>query len=115
MLAVFCEDFFSIFRKSAINPIPLKRAKIAEFVAKSNVLKGIAIKGTLIFAIKKVMPPIRPLFSTLVHSAKYAKNEGMPKPNETPKRREMIQADQKAKVVNRAGKKDTITPEIVHA
>ncbi len=65
-------------------------------------------------ATKKEIPPIRPLFSTIVHSAKYAKHEGMPKPNETPKRIEMTNAWDNVKMLNRAGNNEVNTPKIIH-
>jgi hypothetical protein len=48
-------------------------------------------------------------------SAKYAKHEGIPIPNDAPKRRDILQTCNKATLVSRAGKNDEKTPKTVHA
>ena len=42
------------------------------------------------FAVKNIAPLIRPLFSTWVMSAKYDKHEGIPKPNEAPRKKLIV-------------------------
>lgn len=81
------EEFFvSGFTINEIRPIPLIAAKIIEIKVKLNSLNDIARIGTQRFAIKNAIPPIRPLFSTIVISEKRDKKEGMLKPKEVPKR-----------------------------
>jgi len=97
-----------------ISPVPLHIAKIIEFAVKSNIINGIARRGALKLVINNAIPPIRPLFSTIVQSAKYAKHEGMPKPSETPKKIEMIKTCVTVKLLNRAGNDDVTIPKIIH-
>ncbi len=73
-----------------ISPAPLHIAKIKEFTVKPKNANGIPRRGAPRLVNNNVIPPIRPLFSTIVWSAKYAKHEGMPKPKEAPKRIERI-------------------------
>lgn len=97
-----------------ISPLPLHMATIIEFTGKLNVSNGIARRGALKLVINNIIPPIRPLFSTIVHSAKYARHEGIPEPNEMPKRIEMIKRCVRVKLLNRAGSDDVTTPAIIH-
>ncbi len=82
-MAIFSDG---LSKKSMINPRPLHIAEIIEIIAKST-LDNITINGKLMLMAIKVIPPTRPRFSTSVQSAKYAKHEGMPNPNEIPQRR----------------------------
>jgi hypothetical protein len=97
-----------------ISPVPLHIAIIIAFTVKLNVCNGVVRRGTHKLATKKEIPLIRPLFSTIVHSVKYAKHDGMPKPNETPKRIEMTNAWDNAKMLNTAGNNEVNTPKIIH-
>ena len=66
------------------------------------------------FATRKTTPPIRPLFSTFVKSEKTAKHKGIPKPNETPKRQEIIKTGNNVKLLTKAGNNETIAPKVIH-
>ena len=96
-------EFAAGFKKNMISPVPLHIAKITEFTAKLNMLNGIIRRGALRLIINSITPLIRPLFSTTVQSAKNAKHEGIPIPNETPNEIEMIKTCVIVKPLNKAG------------
>ena len=107
---------FSGFWKNTINPSPLMIAKTTVIVGKSKTCSAnmLARSGTLMFEINSVMPPTCPLFSITVASVKYAKHDGTPKPNETPRKRETVHTWEKSPVTISAGSNDVIIPKIVH-
>lgn len=115
MLLFVSEDFFfSDFNRNKVSPSPLIATKIIEIDVKLNSLNTIARNGTLRLAIKNAIPPIRPLFSTIVLSAKKPKNEGTLKPNEAPKIIEIIKIRGNVKLLIRTGNNEAIIPKRIH-
>lgn len=73
----------------------------------------IAIGTALRLVARKDIPPKLPLFSICEISAKYAKQEGMPSPNEAPSKRQMIIADAIVILVNKVGSREVSIPKII--
>jgi hypothetical protein len=97
-----------------ISPEPLHTAKIIEPTIRLTIIYEITKRGANRLLVNNIIPPIRPRFSTSVQSAKYAQHEGMPNPDETPKRIEIIKACITVKLLIRAGDNDVAAPKIIH-
>jgi len=96
-----------------VNPNPLQMREIIELVVRSEVAMRSA-KGTApTLVARKAIPLKLPLFSILEMSAKYAKHEGIPSPNEAPNKRQMIIADVIVIPPNKAGSSEVSVPKII--
>jgi hypothetical protein len=76
--------------RNKISPNTLQIKEITEIVAKPNIPNKIKKIGALRLADKNIIPLMCPRFSTRVWSAKKAKHEGIPNPNENPKEKRII-------------------------
>lgn len=108
-------EFFSLgFRKKKIKPEPRQIALTKDCIIKFKLLKGNPRNGAVRLTSRKVIAPILPLFSTLVYSAKKANTEGIPRPNDIPKRQHVIKTGIIVELFRKTGNIETMTPKIVH-
>jgi len=71
-------------------------------------------KGTQRVVIKNISPPLTPLFPKVVELEKYARHDGMPKPNENPNEKEAVRRLKTECSKGRIGKSETKIPKIIH-
>ena len=103
------------FRKKIRSADALHVAKTSEFaVSRLKASNNVNNRGALKLATNNIKPLINPLFSINIQSAKYAKHDGIPNPNEKPKRMLMAKIDITVKLLNNAGNVEVITPKIIH-
>jgi hypothetical protein len=112
-LFLFSEVPFSTDpKKNIISPVALHNVKIIEFTIKLDITNEIPKRGAIKFVINSIIPLVRPRFSIRVQSAKRAKHEGIPNPNETPKRMLATKTCVTVKLPSRASDGDVTTPKI---
>ena len=68
--------------------------------------------GALMFIARNITPALRPLFSTYVQSAKEANSAGIPKPNENPKDKLIIEVLVTLVLLNQIGSNELNIPKI---
>jgi hypothetical protein len=104
---------FGLKDKNKINPKPLQTAKINEFMVEFKIMNGIARGIAPRLVIKNIIPLMRPRFSTTVESAKKDKDEGIPKPTETPKRKHETETLTVERSLIRAGESEVTAPNAI--
>lgn len=95
------------------NPSPLQKVKKRKLVARLVVVTTRANGSMLRLAAEKISALARPRFSILVRSARKAKQEGMPNPNDIPRRRKINVSWAPLGLLTKTGKIELRAPIII--
>lgn len=106
------ESFIFTWSRNTTRPRPLHTASISEIEKISSGVITISKKSTT-YVTRKIVPPVRPLLSTLVRRGIKARQEGKPIPKAKPQKMSSVATSNSPRVGKNKGNNEEIMPKMI--